>query len=84
MPLESPNFNIPFKVHMGTSDTQLGVVISQCGIPIAFYLHMLNNAQKNYMTTERKLLAMVETLKEFKNILLGQQIRVHTNHKNLT
>eukprot|EP00957_Ditylum_brightwellii_P017198 1296319-Ditylum_brightwellii.AAC.1 len=33
---------------------------------------------------ERELLAVVETLKEFKNILLGQQIRVYTNHKNLT
>eukprot|EP00957_Ditylum_brightwellii_P093364 7109327-Ditylum_brightwellii.AAC.1 len=32
---------------------------------------------------EQELLAIVETLKEFENILPSQQIRVYTDHKNL-
>ena len=40
-------------------------------------------AQLNYTTTEHELLAIVETLKEFRNILLGQKIAVHTDHKIL-
>jgi hypothetical protein len=44
----------------------------------------LNPAQTRYTTTERELLSMVETLKEFRNILLGQQVVVHTDHANLT
>ena len=82
--LSYPNFNEPFEIHTDASKQQLGAVISQNKQPIAFYSRKLNPAQVNYTTTERELLSIVETLKEFRNILLGQQIKVYTDHKNLT
>ena len=51
--------------------------------PLTFYSRKLNSAQKRYTTGKQELLSIVETLKEFKNILLGQKLIVHTDHKNL-
>ena len=82
--LSYPDFNKPFEIHTDASKVQLGAVISQNNKPIAFYSRKLNPAQVNYTTTERELLSIVETLKEFRNILLGQQIKVYTDHQNLT
>jgi transposase InsO family protein len=79
-----PDFKKPFIVHTDASHIQLGAVISQDNKPIAFYSRKLNPAQQRYTTTERELLSIVETLKEFRNILLGQRIKVYTDHKNLT
>ena len=39
--------------------------------------------QKLYSVNKIELLAIVETLKEFKGMLWGQQIIVYTDHKNL-
>jgi hypothetical protein len=55
----------------------------QEGKPLAFYSRKLNSAQTRYTTGEQELLSIVETLKEFRDILLGQQVIVHTDHLNI-
>ena len=82
--LSYPDFNQPFHIHTDASHLQLGAVISQNGRPIAFYSRKLTPPQTRYTVTEKELLSIVETLKQFRNILLGQQIVVHTDHLNLT
>ena len=75
-----PNFTTPFVIHMDASKVQLGAVIGKDNKPlIAFYSRKLNPTEVNYTTTERELLYIVETLMEFRNILLGQQIKVEPN-----
>ena len=54
--------------------------VSKDNRPIAFCNKKLNPAHVNYTTTERELLSIIETLKELRYM----QIKVCTNHKNLT
>jgi hypothetical protein len=81
--LAFPQFDKPFHIYTDASDYQLGAVIIQEGKPLAFYSRKLNQAQKNYTTGKQELLSIVETLKEFRNILLGQKIIVHADHMNI-
>ena len=81
--LAYPNFNKPFQICTDASHCQLGAAASQEGKPIAFHSRKLNPAQTRYTTMERELPSAAKTLKEHRNMLLGQQIEVFTDHKNL-
>jgi hypothetical protein len=59
-------------------------VITQDNRPTAFFSRKLSKTQQKYSVTDIELLAIVETLKEFKVMLWGQDIKVYTDHKNLT
>jgi RNase H-like domain found in reverse transcriptase len=74
----------PFDVYTDASRSQLGATICQNDKQIAFYSSKLSPAQTWYTTTECELLTIVETLKEFCNILFGHKIRIFTDHQNLT
>ena len=82
--LTYPYFNETFKIHNDISAFQLGAVISQKVKPIALYSRKNTDSQQRHKVTERELLSIVKTLKEFRNILLGQNLRIRTDHKNLT
>ena len=81
--LTYPDFNETFKIYSDAIVFQLGAVIIQKGKPIAFYSRKLTDTQRRYIVTERELIITAETLKEFRTILLGQKLRIYTDHKNL-
>ena len=81
--LTFPDFNKEFHIYTDASNVQLGAVIMQEGKPLAFYSRKMNAAQRRYTTGEQELLSIVETLKEYRNILLGQNLVVYTDHKNI-
>jgi hypothetical protein len=82
--LAYPDYSKVFKIYTDASSKQLGAVIStQDNRPVAFFSWKLSNTQRKYNVTKIELLAIVKTLKEFKGMLWGQNIKVFTDHANL-
>eukprot|EP00804_Cyclotella_cryptica_P003901 CCRYP_015772-RA/>CCRYP_015772-RA protein AED:0.38 eAED:0.38 QI:0/0/0/1/0/0/3/0/296 len=82
-PYHGRPFPVP-KIHKETIIKELNrLLVTQGNRPLAFFSRKLSVMQQKYSVTEIELLAIVETLKEFKGILWGQQIKVYTDHKNL-
>jgi hypothetical protein len=82
--LAYPDFTTPYVIYTDASRMQLGSVVTQGNRPIASFSRKLSVTQTKYSVTKIKLLAIVETLKEFQGMLRGQTIKVYTDHKNLT
>ena len=81
--LNYPDWKIPSTAHIHASDKQLGVVINHNSKSIGFFSRELRNPQCNFTTTEKKLLVIMEYLKQFRGILFGYKINVFSDNKNL-
>jgi len=80
--LSFPDYTQKFVLMPDASDRQLGAVLMQNGKPLAFFSKKLNKYQQKYTVGEKEMLGVVEALKEFRTMVLGYPIEVHTDHKN--
>ena len=69
------------------SDFTVGAVLGQRKekLPVVLYYasKTLNDAQNNYTTTEKELLAVVFALEKFRSYILGSHIVIYTDHSAL-
>ena len=85
--MRAPNCQLPFEVMCDASDLAIGAVLGQRedGKPYVVYYvsKSLNEAQRNYTTTEKELLAVVYALDKFRTYLVGSDIVIFTDHTAL-
>lgn len=81
--LAYPDFSKPFELTTDASKFAVGAVLSQNQKPISFASRTLNNAEQNYTTIERELLAIVWATKNFRPYLFGTKFQLFTDHRPL-
>jgi len=85
--IKPPDWTIPFEIMCDASNYALGAVLAQRvdGLSHVIYYasKTLDNAQSNYTTMEKELLAIVFSLDKFRSYLLGSKVVVFTDHAAL-
>jgi len=82
--VQPPDWDLPFEVMCDASDFAVGAVL---GLRKDKKLHAiyyasrtLDDAQRNYATIEKELLAVVFAFEKFISYLVGSKVIVHTDH----
>jgi hypothetical protein len=81
--LAFPDYSRRFHVFADASGHQIGGIIVQGKRIIACFSRSMTETQRKYTTMEWELLSVVEILKEYRTMLLGFPVVIHTDHKNL-
>ena len=85
--IRPPDWTLPFEIMCDASDYAIGSVLGQRldKLPHVIYYasRTLNDAQMNYSTTEKELLAVVFSLDKFRSYVLGSKVIIYTDHAAL-
>ncbi|KAK1417596.1 hypothetical protein QVD17_26726 [Tagetes erecta] len=82
--LQSPDWSLPFEIMCDASDYAVGAVLGQRvnKKPVAIYYasRTLSDAQLNYTTTEKELLAVVFAVDKFRSYIWGGKVIIYSDH----
>ena len=82
----APDWNLPFELMCDASDCNwvvLGQKRDRTFQVIYYASRTLNDAQLNYATTEKELLAIVFAFDKFRPYVIGNRIIVHIDHSGI-
>ena len=86
--LAMPTYDDVYILDTDASEQSIGAVLSQVQQQeervIAYASRTYNNAERNYCTTRKELLAVGYFMRQFKQYLLGAHFLVRTDHSALT
>ena len=82
--MAKPDWNNEFEIICDASDYAMGDVLGQkidkMFRVICYASKTFNEAQENYSTTEKEMLAMVFACENFRPYILGSHVIIHTDH----
>nr|GEW78485.1 DNA-directed DNA polymerase [Tanacetum cinerariifolium] len=85
--LIAPNWDLPFELMCDASDFAIGAVLGQrygkYFQPIHYVSKTLTEAESDYTTTEKEMLAVVYAFEKFRSYLTMNKCIVHTDHSAL-
>ena len=81
------DFSMPFRLYTDTSNIGLGAILAQKQEGkekiICFASRTLNKSEQNYSATKKDYLAMVSGIRNFRNYLIANHLKVYTDHYSL-
>jgi len=82
--VQPPDWNLPFEIMCDASDYAVGAVLGQRVDKklnvIQYASKTLDNAQRNYATTEKEFLAVVFACDKFRPYIVDSKVTIHTDH----
>ena len=83
----APDWNLPFELMCDASDFPVRAVLGQRKEKVFYDIYYasrtLNDAQLNYATTEKELLAVVFAFDKFRPYFIGNKVIVFTDHSTI-
>ena len=80
----TPDWNNEFEIMCDVRDYAIGAVLEQriekIFKAIYYAIKTFNEAQENYSTTEKEMLAMIFACEKFRPYILGSHVVIHTDH----
>jgi hypothetical protein len=77
------NLQEPFEIKTDSSGYAMDAILMQYHKPICYHYENFNQVVVNYPTYDKELHALVQSVKKWKNYLLGKETIIHTYHQPL-
>jgi hypothetical protein len=81
--LALPDLHQYFEIETDASDYAMGALLMQHINPICYHPETFTTIIINYPTYDKKLYALVQSVKKWKHYLIGKETIIHTDHQPL-